>query len=82
LTAIINNDNKIIDIIMERISDNEEIHIAFSVLFGLIVCCCSIPAFIQNNRIELTSEQKAAYEQNVRERPDEYSFNPMHLFDF
>lgn len=48
-------------------------------LLGLIACCCSIPAFLQNNRIDLTPEQKAAFEQKVRERPDSLSFNPLQV---
>ena len=49
--------------------------------FILLGTCYTIPAFIQNSQITLTPEQKAAYEQKVRERPEEYSYNPMHVGD-
>lgn len=51
------------------------------ILIGLFTTCYSIPAFIQNNRVELTPEQKAAFEQKVRDRPDSLTYNPMHVGD-
>jgi len=48
---------------------------------GFAISCYSIPQFILDNQVTLTPEQKAEYERKVGERPDEYSFNPMHLND-
>lgn len=40
---------------------------------SIISTCYSIPTYIQNNRVELSPEQK------VRERPDSLSFNPLQV---
>jgi len=42
----------------------------------------SILSYIQNQLIFPTPEQIEAYQKKVRERPDEYSFNPMHPNDY
>ena len=40
-----------------------------------------IPAFIPHNRVVPTEEQVAGYQEKLRESPDEYEFNPMHIGD-
>jgi len=47
----------------------------------IIVPCFSIPQFILNNQVTLTPEQKAEYERKVKERPDVYTYNPLHVGD-
>jgi hypothetical protein len=51
-------------------------------LLCLAVTATCIPPFIQNQRILPTPEQIEIYQRKVRERPDEYSFNPMHPNDY
>lgn len=51
-------------------------------LISWVVCIISMPSFIQNQRIFPTLEQIEIYQRMVRERPDEYSFNPMHPNDY
>jgi hypothetical protein len=37
---------------------------------------------MKTSKVTLTDEQKAEYQRKVQERPDEYSFNPMHPNDY
>jgi hypothetical protein len=53
----------------------------FLILITWFVYAIGIPAFIQKNKINLTPEQEAAYQRKVQKRPDEYTFNPMHVGD-
>lgn len=47
-----------------------------------VITAISIPSFIQNQSVIPTPEQIEVYQRKVRERPDEYSFNPMHPNDY
>ena len=47
-----------------------------------VITAISIPAFIQNQSVIPTPEQIEVYQRKVREKPDEYSFNPMHPNDY
>ncbi len=60
----------------------KNILIILLIAIGFTISCYSIPQFILDHQVTLTPEQKTAYEQKVRERPDEYSFNPMHPNDY